>query len=475
MIVKILSSASKNFHGVKYNETKVDKGKGELLAMKNFPTFINPTSGRTEIVNYLKSISQSSRTQNPQFHAVISTKHRQHSKKELQAVAEKFMDRMGYGEQPYIIVFHNDTPNNHVHIVSTRINRKTGKKINDSWEKLKAQRALDNSLRELYERNPNEELEKLFSYKLSNMSQLETLLSKNGYKLSRDDNGNFDVLKNGVKMQNVKAAEIKFENPDDKKRKRQLWAILNKYKGLYSNKVFKVEDYRYKAVFERGKKSVEELEKKTAFESELQKVLRDKFGIEIVFSNKDDKMPFGYTIIDHYTKQVFKGSEIEKMKNVFEFTDEKIDKKIFDLLQNYRIPDSRYKKAIMERYKQHNIKDFMLFESKKKMAYETYSAFRRDTKDYLLNRGGAGKKNISLVNVDEKIFAVSENRQCCEELTTLLGEDYEKYIRDERQAAMVHATAESLNLFIQLASASAGQTAENPEEKKRRKKKRRKI
>lgn len=37
MIVKILSSSSSDFHGVKYNEKKIDKGSGELMKMKNFP------------------------------------------------------------------------------------------------------------------------------------------------------------------------------------------------------------------------------------------------------------------------------------------------------------------------------------------------------------------------------------------------------------------------------------------------------
>ena len=41
MIVKILGSASSSFHGVQYNDKKVEKGTGELMMMKNFPSFIN--------------------------------------------------------------------------------------------------------------------------------------------------------------------------------------------------------------------------------------------------------------------------------------------------------------------------------------------------------------------------------------------------------------------------------------------------
>lgn len=41
MIVKILGSSSSSFHSIKYNDKKVEKGTGELMLMKNFPSFIN--------------------------------------------------------------------------------------------------------------------------------------------------------------------------------------------------------------------------------------------------------------------------------------------------------------------------------------------------------------------------------------------------------------------------------------------------
>ncbi len=108
MIVKILGSASSNFHGVQYNDKKVEKGKGELMLMKNFPSFIDKNSSQEEVRNYFKSISKSEKVKKPQFHAVISTKFQQHSKEELTKVAEDFMQEMGYGNQPYLVVFHND-------------------------------------------------------------------------------------------------------------------------------------------------------------------------------------------------------------------------------------------------------------------------------------------------------------------------------------------------------------------------------
>ena len=155
-----MKPAGAGFPGVNYNDKKVEKGTGELMMMKNFPSFINETSSQEEVRNYLKSVSKNEKVKKPQFHAVISTKFQQHSKEELAKITENFMEEMGYGKQPFIVVFHNDTDNNHIHLISTRVDKQTGKKINDSYERLKAQQSLSNTLEKLYGLKPKEELEK---------------------------------------------------------------------------------------------------------------------------------------------------------------------------------------------------------------------------------------------------------------------------------------------------------------------------
>lgn len=52
---------------------------------------------------------------------------------QLKKIAQEYMKRLGYNEQPYIIFKHSDIDREHIHIVSLRINAE-GKKINDSFE-----------------------------------------------------------------------------------------------------------------------------------------------------------------------------------------------------------------------------------------------------------------------------------------------------------------------------------------------------
>lgn len=444
MIVKILGSASSNFHGVQYNDKKVEKGTGELMLMKNFPSFINENSSQEEVRNYLKSISKNEKVKKPQFHAVISTKFQEHNKEELTKVAEDFMQEMGYGNQPFIVVFHNDTENNHVHIVSTRVDKLTGKKVNDSYEKLKAQKALADTLEKRYGISSEEKLEKLLNYQISSLKQLEILLERNGFKLTKNTNDEnaLDILKNGVREKTIYGNQLIFSNPKNDNRGKQIKAILNKYKEVYSNKVFKVEDRRHLEKMLPEEKQKENWKPKIEFESELQKKLREVFGIDVVFHQVDEKSqskeksegglrPFGYTLIDHKTETIYKGSEILKMNDLFEFTSETMDKKLFESLKDYNLSDEVSKQVLIEYLKHQNLenvpKDFMLFENKKRKNKEVFNMVKNEIRNYLKTQNN---NSVKIIKSEEGIYyAVHTKLHYIGELQSLIGEkEYQKFL-----------------------------------------------
>ena len=52
-----MHAAGSSFPAVNYNEKKIHSGKGELMLINNFPSFINKASGKQEIKDYLRAIS----------------------------------------------------------------------------------------------------------------------------------------------------------------------------------------------------------------------------------------------------------------------------------------------------------------------------------------------------------------------------------------------------------------------------------
>lgn len=489
MIVKILGSASSNFHGVKYNDKKIEKGTGELMLMKNFPSFINENSSQEEVRNYFKSISRNEKVKKPQFHAVISTKFQQHNKEELAKVAEDFMQELGYGSQPFIVVFHNDTENNHVHVISTRVDKSNGKKLNDSFEKLKAQKALINVKERIYGKSNEEIINDLLNYNISSLKQLELLFERNRFKLikNKKDENALDVLKNGVREKTINGNQLIFRNSiNNDTRVKQIKAILNKYKELYSNKVFKVEDLREKEGKLPEENQKEEWKPKIEYESELQKKLRDVFGIDVVFHYKDELAPFGYTLIDNKTRTIYKGSEILKMNDLFEFTSEVINKKFFESLKDYNILDKASKQVLIEylkyRYPENIPNVFMLFENKKRKNKEVFNLVKNDVGNYLKTQSNDKVKIITLE--EGSYYAVHTKLHYVGELQSLIGEkEYQKFLNPNQanETRIVNLTGSNETkelsnavdemLFEWAKNSGTSKDPDGDEHKKRRKRK----
>ena len=301
MVVKILSSSA-TFSGVRYNTNKVDSGKGELMRVSGFGALnalgvLKPEDYK----NHLKAVSAlNKRVTNAQFHATISTKGRGHDKYALTQIATEWLNKMGYGDQPYLVIFHKDTANNHVHIVTTRVD-KQGKKISSAFEKVRGSQHLNNILGLDENHSAKLDIEKALSYSFSTKAQFMMVLESRGYVL-REKDGKLDVMKFGVQQGEVSIALIEqhIRKQDHSARIKQLKAIFHKYAATYDttlvpNKIALPGAY---AKITKG------------FTSEFSARLKDKLGLELIYHASGDKPPYGYTIIDHATKMVVKGGEV---------------------------------------------------------------------------------------------------------------------------------------------------------------------
>jgi hypothetical protein len=302
MIVKFLRPAS-SFKGVGYSFAKMLLDKGELMEVKNFGALAGLSNPRAEdYVNYLEAVTdKNKRIVYPQLHVTISTKGRDHSKSELTSIAEKWLEGMGYGSHPYLIIFHKDTQNNHVHLVSTRIGR-DGKKVKDSYERIKAYQVLH----EVMGLNENLQVQKdkshALTYNFSSRAQFMMLLEVKGYTLNLKD-GIYQIFKFGKKLDDLPIEKVDERIADlqqNKKRLEQLRAIIEKYRPDYNPALFP----------ETSKLAGGGEGKTTGYNSELAGMLQRDFGLQIFFHAKDGKQPYGYTVIDHAKKAVYKGGDL---------------------------------------------------------------------------------------------------------------------------------------------------------------------
>ncbi|RBQ08954.1 relaxase/mobilization nuclease domain-containing protein [Pedobacter miscanthi] len=304
MIVKILSSSA-SFSGVNYNTDKIEQGKGELVNVSNFGVLQFLSELRpSDYINYFKAVSaMNKRVAKPQFHAVISAKGKSTFKEDLTRIAQLWLTKMGYGKNPYLLVFHNDTKNNHVHAVSTRID-KAGKKISSAFEKLRSIRMLSQVLDQENKTDINLERNRILKYHFSTLAQLKLLFELRGLKVSLGDG---DLKIDGFNGQQSRFRVSEIENwisinKNDLRRAAQISKIIEKYKNRYSPVLI---DYGRLHEMERADV--------LRYRSELGDFLHSKFGIQLIFHYSGDRIPYGYTIIDHAEQNVFKGSNVMKM------------------------------------------------------------------------------------------------------------------------------------------------------------------
>ena len=362
MIVKKLGMvAGGGFPGAGYNERKVAEGVARLMAMENVDAAMRHKvellheaglDCAREIEKYLKERSSTygnTKTTRFQFHITDSVKGQVMSADELTNFARQLMAEAGYGRQPYFVYYHHDTDNNHVHILSTRI-QPNGFPIPDHHDYA----LLNAAANRILSSDINRDIQRIFSYDYMTEGQFANIIRSHGYKFERVDEG-YVLFRGGVKAATIQLSEIERhisqENDTRKERAKQLRAIIRKYKAeIADGKVQNVENIkghkgqRKKYVRRKVNPDIRKIKgsngKTLSYEeqrhlSELLDILKAKFGIAIHFQKDRNGEIRGYGIVDHSRKMALDGSKVMKLSELIDFVQKQERKATsFDIYQN---------------------------------------------------------------------------------------------------------------------------------------------
>ena len=341
MVPNITSGSS--FYGViAYNKIKVDDGTAKVLW---HPKIAADTSGNVPIENCVQAfepyIALNSHVRKPVIHISLNPSPKDIlSEEQMTVLVQEFMEKFGYGNQPYVVWLHEDIDRKHMHIVSVRIDE-TGEKINHNREAIRAHNicremevkyGLHPTLGEHGERELLS-LQKVDYPKGNVKAQVKHTARTLLECYNCHSHAEYNTLLN---LYNVTVYEIR-GSVDGKKYHGVMYGALDDdgqqvgtpFKSSKFGKVFGYEALQKKFAASVGKVKKDKLAERARLE--IIKAMQDistkedfarrlkEADIEVVYRINPEGRLYGITFIDHTTRTVFNGSRLGKAfsANVF--------------------------------------------------------------------------------------------------------------------------------------------------------------
>ena len=333
MVAKITIGSSL-FGAIKYNADKVNEGKGQLLDTNKI---FNDGTGKVDIVqamhDFERHMPMQMRTEKPVIHISLNPHPDDRlTDKELTEMAHEYMQRMGYGDQPYIVVKHEDIARHHLHIISVRVDEQ-GKRINSDFTHKrslaivqdferrynlhKGEKRENKQQNPLHPVNPDTgEIKKQVGnsvkavfrdYQFQTIGELRALLSLYNMTVEEVRGNAKGEDYNGLVYSVIDANGNKVGNPF----KSSLFGKSVGYEALQRKAAFSKKNIKEKNLTGPTKKALEYALHRTYDKDELIQILKEK-GIDCVFRYTDENRLYGTTFVDHRTRCVLNGSRIGK-------------------------------------------------------------------------------------------------------------------------------------------------------------------
>jgi len=337
-MVTIIKTSNSVQRILNYNEIKVKEGKAECISAINFPLELDRLNFTLKLNRFTKQASLIENVKRNAVHISLNfDPSENHSKEKLNEIAKVYMEKIGFGKQPYLVYQHYDAGHPHLHLITNNIQRdgkridlhllgirkseparkeieKTFGLVKAEGRKVKEQFLQPITIRKIeygkaeYKKAINGVLNKvLFEYKYSSLPELNAVL--NQYNVHAD-RGTEDsrIFKNNGLLYKILDKDLKPVGVPIKASEFYSKPTLKFLEERFKNNEIKKESHKshvkntIRMAFYSGKiKSTEKLAKK--LESE---------GIHLVLRKSKDEQLYGITYVDHKTQCVFNGSALGK-------------------------------------------------------------------------------------------------------------------------------------------------------------------
>lgn len=340
MVAKI--NIGSNLYGaLAYNQEKVDEGLGKILGSN---LVFEPTDGQfniTECMNdFMQFIPAHFRTEKPVFHVSLNPHPDDRlTDDQLTDIGREYMQKLGYGDQPYLIFKHEDIGREHLHIVSLRVDS-TGKKVDD-YKEHERSKEITEDLERKYNLHPAEgqkrseqweltpvdaskdDLKKQIASVIKPLASMYHFQSMGEYKAVLSlYNIHLEELKGEVKGKPYRGLLYSATDSEGNKvgnpLKSSIFGKSVGYDGLEKRMEKSTERIKSKNLKVHTLKAVSEAKQSCPSESEFRAKLKAQ-GIDVLFRRNDDGRIYGATFIDHTTRTILNGSRLGKdySANVF--------------------------------------------------------------------------------------------------------------------------------------------------------------
>ncbi|SEN08543.1 Relaxase/Mobilisation nuclease domain-containing protein [Mucilaginibacter gossypiicola] len=333
MVAKIESGKSL-IGALHYNERKVKAGKAKLIMAQLYPNEPGHLSFDEKLFRLTDLASRNFRTKTNTVHLSLNFDLSENLTPEtLCQISESYMDRIGFGQQPFLVYQHFDAGHNHIHILTTNVDADGTRISLHNIGKLKSEPArkaielefgLVKAEEQLKASQNIQQIKPLIygmidtkramtnivnhvaqAYKFTSLPEFNAVLA--GYNVMADRGPKETVMFNqgGLRYWALDENGVKTGIP------LKASSLYKKPTLKLLNERFKLNEFLRKPFKGAISKSIDKaLAKSTSHQCLKQHLAGD--NIELLIRKNPEGRIYGLTFIDHQNKVVFNGSDLEK-------------------------------------------------------------------------------------------------------------------------------------------------------------------